>query len=196
MKADPTGPTGPTGMYNCSEKDCKVVERYMRELRQAAMTPRTGSLIADPAIGKLTKFLGTMNDGNKVDISLGKLNGVQGATSLANGRIGITLDQSKIGNDARNGAAVLGHEGVHGAQFTARGVPTSLRDVMWRERAANSVKSLISERLNVSTNVWFPGITPEQKKAAIDGESLKSCSILAIGNAPNFREPFPGESCP
>lgn len=194
---DPVNRTDPTGLYNCAEKDCKTIESYARALRQAANTPRTGSLIADPALKAAAKFVGTMNDGNKVDISLGKINGVaDGQTGLSDGRASITLDSEKIGNDSRYGAVVLGHEATHGAQFLVRGQPSSLADVDRRERAAYRVGSYISQRLGVESRVWFPGMTEAQRNAAVRAGAHDSCISASIGTSPLYKEPFPGQNCP
>lgn len=194
---DPVNGIDPSGLYNCAKQDCKTVDKYAQALRRAANTPKTGTRIADPALKAAAKFIGTMNDGNKVDISLGKINSAaDGITGLSNGRANITLDPSKIGNDSRYGAVVLGHEAVHGAQFLTRGQPSSLADVDKREREAYRVGSYISERLGVESRVWYPGMTETQRNAAVRAGAHDSCVTVSIGTHPNYKEPFPGQNCP
>ncbi|MES2057808.1 MAG: RHS repeat-associated core domain-containing protein [Pseudomonadota bacterium] len=194
---DPVNGRDPKGLYNCGKEDCAKIESYARALRRAANTPKTGTLIADSTLKAAAKFVGTMNDGNKVDISLGKINGAaDGSTGLSDGRVNITLDSSKIGSDSRYGAIVLGHEAVHGAQSLVKGQPSSLVDVDKRERAAYRVGSYISQRLGVETRVWFPGITEAQRNAAVRAGANDSCVSVSIGSWPLYKEPFPGQNCP
>lgn len=194
---DPINSKDPSGLYNCEKDQCATINKYVQSLRAAANTPKTGTLIADPALRAAAKFIGSMNDGNKVNISIGKVEGAaDGVTGLSNGRANITLDTSKFGGNVNYGAVVLGHEATHGAQFLTKGQPSSLSDVERRERAAYRVGSYISERLGVESRVWHPGMTEGQRNAAVRAGARDSCIYVAIGSPPSYKEPFPGESCP
>lgn len=193
---DPINRSDPTGEYNCDKADCPVIQKYAQNLKSAADTPKTGTRIADSTLKAASKFVGSLNDGNKVDIKLGKVNGAaDGLTGLQNGRVNITLDSAKIGNNIGYGAVVLAHEAVHGAQYLVRGQPSSLADVDRRERAAYRVGSYVSQRLGVDSRVWHPGMTESQRNTAIRAGARDSCIMASIGT-PKWQEPFPGQNCP
>lgn len=190
---DPMNRVDPSGTYNCPKKQCNAIEGYAQALRAAARVAPTGSHIADRALGEAAKFVGTKNDGNKVDINLGKVDGFPAAnTHIGGGRISITLDDNKIGNNSSYGGALLAHEVMHGAQLLTRGPATSLKDVDRREREAYRLQSYASEKLGVETRVWYPGITEEDRNKAIKVGAHDSCQEVAIGTP----EPFPKEVCP
>jgi RHS repeat-associated protein len=155
---DPGNKGDPSGLFECkgSSKECETVGSYQKSLVRAADSYRFGSS-EQRVLRSVANFLGKRGEVNGITVTAKTLDsGTLGETSGGKGSINISIDTNQI-RSAGQGAGVLAHEGVHGAQNWVRGEASNYGEVQRREESAYAVSASVDATYgNRSTGVNPP----------------------------------------
>lgn len=155
VRNNPLINTDPTGHYDCNGNQCKMVKNALKDVTKASNSKK---LTAEgrTALKGVLKFYGTAGDHNGVTVNTGQAAaGANGGTHTdADGKTTISLNLGKWdspqanlnGGSARTEkAATVAHEGEHGVQQQAGGMPTSNEKEFSGEVEAYTVQSYVNQ---------------------------------------------------
>ena len=185
---NPLSSTDPTGHYLCNGDQCKQVAAALDAIKKAAASDKNLSKDQKAALQKVISFYGDAGKDNKVTVNTGSgSSGTNnGGTSTANGRTTISIDLSHW--DAKgaplNGgkadsekASTVAHEGEHGVQQKAQGMPTTNDQEYKGEQQAFQVQSYVNQGLGATSayGVWTP--TGGYSQSAVNANAANATQI-------------------
>ena len=187
---NPLSRTDPTGHYICNGDQCKQVADALDAIKKAAASD---SLTKDQkaALQKVIGFYGDAGKDNKVriDAASGSSGKNNGGTSTSNGRTTITLDLSHWdakgaplngGSPDTEKAGTVAHEGEHGVQQKAHGMPTSNGQEFTGEQQAFQVQSYVNQGLGATSayGLWTP--TGGFNQQTVDSNATNATQIWCV----------------
>jgi hypothetical protein len=165
VRNNPLSRTDPAGHYLCNGDECKQVKQALKTISKAANSKRL-----DPAqraaLKAVVGFYGKAKADNGVTVNTGNAAaGANGGTHTADGRTTISLQLSNWddpnanlngGSAKAEKGATVAHEGEHGIQQKAAGMPGSPEQEFQGEQQAYKVQSDVNEGLNKKSayGIW------------------------------------------
>jgi len=162
---NPLTRTDPTGHVVCNGSECDQVKKSLDDTKKAIAS---GTLSKDEknALKGVLKFYGKWGQDNGVTVNTGvkglTTEGGVGNTVTENGKTTISLNLGALDKTVNQGspevekAATVVHEGEHGVQQQANGMPTTPEQRYAAEQQAYTVQSYVNKGLNSDSdrNLW------------------------------------------
>jgi len=164
---NPLSREDPDGHYLCNGDQCNQVKTALKDINKAEHS-RNLSKSEKSALKGVLKFYGKAGKDNGVTVNTGSAAvGANGETSTQNGKTTISLNlsnwdspQANLNGGSAEGekAGTVAHEGEHGVQQKANGMPTSNQQEYSGEQQAYSVQSYVNKGLGDTSayGVWTP----------------------------------------
>jgi RHS repeat-associated protein len=159
---NPLSRNDPDGHYVCNGDECKQVKQALEDVKKAI---KSGNLSKDEkaALKDVVKFYGKAGKDNGVTVNTGTGSGAGlGKTATESGRTTISLNLSSLDSSPNGGtpstekAAEVAHEGEHGVQQKANGMPATPDQTYKAEQQAYTAQSFVNKGLNTDSSwgVW------------------------------------------
>lgn len=162
---NPLSRNDPDGHVVCNGPECDQVKKGLDDAKKA-MSSKALSKDEKAALKGVLKFYGKWGKDNGVTVNTGVTSlaaqGGVGETVTENGKTTISLNLGALDKTVNQGspevekAATVVHEGEHGAQQQANGMPTTAGQQYAAEKQAYTVQSYVNQGLNTDSdrNLW------------------------------------------
>lgn len=153
----------PSGMYICkgSNEDCGAVQVALENIKQAARKLSSSDANKSAALQRVATFYGDPGKKNGVVVQIGEAGGNMGNATTGRRGTTITLDTPRISAtfaDRGDGStvvaetsAIVAHEGQHGIDQRAKGMPNTRATEKAQELGAFTTQGLVNEGLGVNS---------------------------------------------
>jgi hypothetical protein len=181
--------TDPSGHYICKDKaNCALVKEALTNIQEAI---KSGNLTKKEAaeLNKVVSFYGKEGKDNGVTVTFQKAGDTVGGTSTVDGRTTVTLslkdalsnpvNSQKGASPDTQAAADVAHEGEHGVQQQAEGMPQNKAQEKAGEVDAYTVESYVNKGLQDDSSMWSP------KAGAAIWSNKKGFSASAVDDFAN-----------
>jgi RHS repeat-associated protein len=192
---NPLSRNDPSGHYWCPNgkggSSCgQDVKDMVAGIGKAASALPEGSAKRN-TLEAVSKFYGDADTKNGVTVNVGTVKGAEATTFTKDGQTTITFDMKKMNADFSKSSspdvektATAAHEGEHGLQQQAEGMPHSLIGDFRAEFGAFRVQSYVNEALGVNSvyGVWDKTLGWDANKAASYAydEAVDYCSNKGV----------------
>lgn len=186
VRNNPLRYTDPTGTYYCdgNETQCNQIKDAYNQAK-AALKSEDLSASQKGEIQKVLKFLGDPGKSNGVIVAFGATPAGSAATtdtkaySFGATTTTITFNLKALAGFGLNTfSETLIHEGTHGLDdFAKRRNPATAAEELSTERHAYGNESYVTQGLGGTSQLWRPGISEADRRAAIEKAARGSLRI-------------------